>query len=276
MFVEGDVIELNYTAKEKDSGQVFDTTMKEEAEKAGIYSEKAKYKPLIIVLGEYELLPGLEKAVKEMSVGEHKEIELNAENGFGERKAELIRIVSLAEFKKQKIQPFPGLILELNNVQGRVQTVSGGRVRVDFNHPLAGKTVKYSVKVEKQLMEEKEKIDAIMGKYLAFMEKEKYSYTIKEEERIETVGKKAEEKEKNIEKVKAREGKEKTKTEKMEKEKNWKEEKTEGKERVLEIKVNDEEKMPLMHGIKPFLERKLRLSAGIERIEVIYNEKKEQ
>lgn len=239
MFKEGNVIEVNYTAKEKDSGAVFDTTVKKEAEKAGIFNEKVSYTPKAIVLGENELLPGLEKVVKEMGVGEEKHVELNAEEGFGERKAELIRVVPIMEFTKQKMNPFPGLIVEVNNAQGKVQTVSGGRVRIDFNHPLAGKSVEYDLKVEKEIKGEGEILDVLLEKYLAFVEKGKYSYSVKKE-KISVKGKKVEKK-----------GEEKP---------------VEGK--YLELEVNDKEKLPMVQGIKPYLERKIRTCTGIERIEV--------
>lgn len=240
MFKEGSVIEINYTAKEKDSGKVFDTTVKEEAKKAEIFNEKVKYAPRVVVLGEHELLPGLEKIVRKMNVGESRKIELTPEEGFGERKAELIRVVPLQEFLKQKIQPFPGLIVEVNNAQGRVQTVSGGRVRMDFNHPLAGKTVEYDLTVEKEVKGEKERVDALLGKYLQFMGKEKYSYVVKKEKIKLVKGKKVEKK--------------------------GEEEPVKGK--FLRIVVKSSDKMPMLQGMKPYLERKLRATVGIERIEV--------
>jgi FKBP-type peptidyl-prolyl cis-trans isomerase 2 len=43
--------------------------------------------------------------------------------------------------------PYPGMIVSVNRLRGKVLSVSGGRVRVDFNHPLAGKTLRFDVEV---------------------------------------------------------------------------------------------------------------------------------
>jgi len=82
--------------------------------------------------------------------------------------------VPLQHFKKEKMQPFPGLVVEINGMQGKVQTVSGGRVRVDFNHPLAGKELLYDMKVERELTEPKEQVEELYKKYFGMVpEKEK-------------------------------------------------------------------------------------------------------
>jgi FKBP-type peptidyl-prolyl cis-trans isomerase SlyD len=56
----------------------------------------------------------------------------------------------------------PGLVVVLeNNLPGRIQSVSGGRVRIDFNHELAGKTLEYELKIEEKIADEKDKIKAL-------------------------------------------------------------------------------------------------------------------
>ena len=66
---------------------------------------------------------------------------------FGEREKDLVNIVSLKQFQTNKVNPFPGLVVTLDDVQGTVKAVSGGRVVVDFNHPLAGKDLFYEITV---------------------------------------------------------------------------------------------------------------------------------
>ncbi len=164
-FKKGDFLTINYTGKNAEDGQVFDTTLRETAEKEKVLDEKKEYKPLNLILGENEVLPGLEKTLESMKVGEKKKVELLPKEAFGERDSKLVSLVPLKEFKKRKMEPFPGLVVDLNGQVGKVQTVSGGRVRVDFNHPLAGKTVQFEVKVEKQITEKKEKIMALVNKF---------------------------------------------------------------------------------------------------------------
>lgn len=168
---DGDVIKISYTGKTIDTNQVFETTDKETAIKKGIYNKEAKYEPLTTIIGGNDLLKGLEEAIKEMKQGEEKKVNLNPKQAFGERNPEYIRMVPMQEFKKRDITPFPGLIIELNGMKGKIQTVSGGRIRVDFNHPLAGKTIEFQVKIEKILKKDKEKIDALTKKYFSFLTK---------------------------------------------------------------------------------------------------------
>lgn len=157
------VIQISFTGKA--DGKVFDTTDPAKAEEAGIKKEHGIYAPLTITLGKGEIIKGLEEALQEMKEGEEKTITIGPEKAFGERKKELIGLISKKEFEKRKMQPTPGMIIEVNNSYGRVQSVSGGRVRIDFNNELAGKTVEYQVKIEKELKEPKEVAKALAEKY---------------------------------------------------------------------------------------------------------------
>src|SRR3989338_4003309 len=145
---EGDMVQINYTGR-NERGEVFETTQEQVTVKEGSLDSKRKYEPLTTIMGDKDLLQALESHVKEMKEGEQKKFSLEAKEAFGERKAEYVKMVSLQEFRQRNIQPFPGLVVDLNGVQGKVQTVSGGRVRVDFNHPLAGQKVEFELKLEK-------------------------------------------------------------------------------------------------------------------------------
>ncbi|MDP6670725.1 MAG: hypothetical protein QGI60_02825, partial [archaeon] len=89
-------------------------------------------------------------------------------------------VIPLREFKKQKMQPVPGLIVEIDNRQGRVQSVSGGRVRVDFNHPLAGKDLEYEIKIEKEITGAKDQVNALFEKYFGVVPEKERSIKVKE------------------------------------------------------------------------------------------------
>jgi FKBP-type peptidyl-prolyl cis-trans isomerase 2 len=97
-----------------------------------------------------------------MGVGEQKSVELPPEDAFGIRDPNLVRILPLSEFKKRELDPFPGMLLDLDGTKGVVKSVSGGRVMVDLNHPLAGERIVYDVKVEEKLTETNPKIQALL------------------------------------------------------------------------------------------------------------------
>lgn len=188
MFSEGEVILVSYTARDRDSGRVHDTTSEKEAKEAGIWNQEREYRPLPVVFGQGNVFEKLENELKGMGVGESKKVLMEAKEAFGERNPELIRIVALKAFHEKKIAPFPGLVVEVDGKMGRIQSVSGGRVRVDFNHELAGKELEYEIKVEKRLESGLEIIRALAQKYFSFLPKEQLVVEQEEARAKETEG----------------------------------------------------------------------------------------
>jgi len=176
----GKIVLVNYTGKVVSNSEIFETTEEKKAVEGGIFQEGRKYMPLPIVTGNGEMLKPIEEAIDRMKSGETKKIVLKPSEAFGERKAEMIVVVPLAEFRRREINPVPGLVIDLNNQRGKVQSVSGGRVRVDFNHPLAGKDIEYEIKIEKELKSNREKIDAFFEKYFGMIPEKEKKLSIKE------------------------------------------------------------------------------------------------
>jgi len=159
------MVSVNFIGKELLENRVFDTTLAEEAKKAGIFEEKRKYAPLDVILGEKELLEQVEKELEGMKEGEKRITKMLAKNAFGERDARLVRVVPLQNFLEQKINPFPGLVVRIANAMGKVQSVSSGRVRIDFNNPLAGRDIEYHIELVKEIKDKKEVAEKIYEKY---------------------------------------------------------------------------------------------------------------
>ncbi|MHA1409271.1 MAG: FKBP-type peptidyl-prolyl cis-trans isomerase [Candidatus Odinarchaeia archaeon] len=105
----------------------------------------------------------LDEEFEKMKVGEEKTVEIPPEKAFGKRDPNAIKTLPLREFKKQKIKPYPGMRLKIGQTSALVKTVSSGRVTLDFNMPLAGKTLIYTVKVTEKLTEDIDKIKALIG-----------------------------------------------------------------------------------------------------------------
>ena len=175
---------MDFTAQELLNGETFETTLEADAKQAGVFNPNAQYKPVPMVIGKNDLFPLLEKELETMQIGEEKRIELEPKDAFGERSAARIALLSLQEFRKQKMQPIPGLVIEADGRQGKVQSVSGGRVRVDFNHPLAGKRVAYKLVLRKKIDEKEEQVSALLEKF--------FPHVKPEERKIKIEGEKAE------------------------------------------------------------------------------------
>jgi len=160
MIKKGDFIELDYEGYLVDNNQLFDTTKKAVAEKAGLVN-KENFEPNIVCIGQNHLLPGLDEFVEGKDLGNY-EVEVTSEEAFGKRNAKLLQLIPLKKFKDQKIQPFQGLELNIDGHLGIVRSISGGRVIVDFNHPLAGKDLKYKLDLKRIVVDLKEQVEAIL------------------------------------------------------------------------------------------------------------------
>ena len=158
----GDFVRVNFTGKIKDNDDVFDTTYEEIAQEAGIFEENKTYKPIPIVVGGNHLLPAIEEAIKGLEAGDKKTIEVESENAFGARDPSLIQLVPMREFKKQGMTPYPGMKIQSEGSTGKILTVNGGRVKVDFNHELAGRDLVYDVEVTEVIDDDDEKIKSMI------------------------------------------------------------------------------------------------------------------
>lgn len=165
---DGDFIEIEYVGKVKETNEIFDLTDEKTAKENNIYNPKVKYGPVSIIIGGGFVIKGLENEIKKMKAGEKKDVEIAPKDAFGERNANLMKLFSLNEFKKQGVMPVPGKYMDFGQgMRGKVLSVAGGRVRVDFNHPLSGKTLRYNVKISRLIEEKKEKIAAVSNFYIA-------------------------------------------------------------------------------------------------------------
>lgn len=167
----GDFVYINYVGKIKDSREIFDLTREDIAKKEGIFNPKFKYGPVPVIVDSRLVLPGLNKALKEMEVGEKRDVEIKPEEAFGQRNPELIRLIPEAAFKEQNIEARPGSFVTIRGMRGRIMSIAGGRAKVDFNHPLAGKTLEYELEVISKIEERDKKIKSIVF-YFTGMEKE--------------------------------------------------------------------------------------------------------
>ncbi|MEK6888214.1 MAG: peptidylprolyl isomerase [Candidatus Aenigmatarchaeota archaeon] len=147
---KGEFVKISYVGT-LETGEVFDLTDAETAKKEGIYSSKIIYGDLPIIVGANFMIKGLDNALLDLNVGDKKDIEIKPEDGFGERDARLVRTVPRKFFRDQKVEPRAGMIVDFGGAKGRIQSVDGGRIRVDFNNPLAGHLLKYTLDVKEKI-----------------------------------------------------------------------------------------------------------------------------
>ncbi len=158
---KNDFIEIEYTGRDRESEAIFDTTDKKAAQQEEIYNKSMDYGPVIICLGQSHILQGLDDRMMGKELGTYT-FELGPEEAFGNKNPRMIQLIATNRFRKEGINPVPGLVINADSMQGIIKTVSGGRTLVDFNHPLAGKEVSYSITIRRIVTDDKEKLDAIL------------------------------------------------------------------------------------------------------------------
>ncbi|MBF0489241.1 MAG: peptidylprolyl isomerase [Candidatus Omnitrophica bacterium] len=107
--------------------------------------------PLEIVYGDHSIIPGLEKGIEGMKVGEEKVIEVEPKDAYGE-----VDQKAFKEFPKSSMpkspEPKVGMVLQAESPNGEsfpamISAINGDKVTLDFNHPLAGKKLSFKIKV---------------------------------------------------------------------------------------------------------------------------------
>ncbi len=177
---KNDFIEIEYTGKLKGDGSVFDTTDKKIAQEHHLYREGAEYGPLIICVGEKHVLKGLDTFLTGKELGSYN-IELNPEDAFGKKDAKLIQLIPARKFTEHNIKPVPGLNVNVDGMLGLVKSASGGRILVDFNHPLSGRELVYDIKVIRIVNDKKEQVQSLLDLILS-VRKEDTEIALKDSE----------------------------------------------------------------------------------------------
>ncbi len=135
--------------------------------------------PLIYCLGEYMFIKGVDNFLIGKEIGEYN-IPLTPEKAFGKRNPKLIRMIPIKNFVQHNINPIPGSVFDFDGKLAKILTVSGGRVIVDFNHPVAGKDVEYHIKILRKVENIKEKVKSLNE----FFFRQSFKFEIKEKKLI--------------------------------------------------------------------------------------------
>lgn len=170
-----DFIEIEFTAKVKD-GDIFDSNIKEDLQGRDL---KTELKPFIFSLGEGMFLQGIEDFLIGKDIGEYN-IELTSDKAFGKRNPSLVQMMPIKVFAEQNVNPVPGIMFNFDGRIGKILTVTGGRVMVDFNNPIAGKDVEYKVRVLRKVEDINEKTKALID----FLFKRDLKFEIKDKKLI--------------------------------------------------------------------------------------------
>ncbi len=182
-FNKGSLILVDYTAKVKDTEEIFDTTIEEDAKKHSIHEQNVKYQPKLVSIGEvsYPVLKGLDEALAKTSAGDKLTVEVTPDKGFGERDSGKVRMIPLRKLGEDAEKVSIGDAIEVDNKRGIIRFIGSGRVQIDYNHRYAGKTILFDVNVIKSLETPNDKIDSILKNRLP-VEDTKIGFDLKDKE----------------------------------------------------------------------------------------------
>ncbi|MFA5943943.1 MAG: peptidylprolyl isomerase [Candidatus Thermoplasmatota archaeon] len=159
---DGDVVRFDYTLYV--DGKMVETSEESVAKANNIHREARNYRPLTVTLGSRQIIAGLESHMRSHGQkGKAVTVDIAAVDAYGERDAKKIQTIPLQKFKAQKVQPQVGMQLNMGNERGTVTQVAGGRVRVDLNHDLAGKALRYDYTIRDVVADEAGKVEAVLA-----------------------------------------------------------------------------------------------------------------
>lgn len=106
--------------------------------------------PATLQLGAGEMLPGMEQLIIGLEIGTNHVFELEPENAFGPHRPELMERVKREHMPNEEIEPMS--IMEFtapdgSRYSGLVREIDAQSALIDFNHPLAGKSIRFEVKI---------------------------------------------------------------------------------------------------------------------------------
>lgn len=107
--------------------------------------------PLVFTIGNGDVISGLESALYGMHINDEKSVSIPAIRAYGEPNPNLVARVEKRDFPDTAVL-IPGVILEArddtgNTARGKILAVESNSVTIDYNHPLAGKSLDFEIKV---------------------------------------------------------------------------------------------------------------------------------
>ena len=137
----GDKVGVDYLGT-LDDGTVFDTSIKEEAEKAGL-PLRPSYAPLEFTVGAGQMIKGFDEGVVGMAEGEEKNVKISPGEAYGE--VDPSRVVDVPKENMPEGVEVGMMLTNQQGMQGKIIEIGNETVKMDFNHPLAGKALNFKI-----------------------------------------------------------------------------------------------------------------------------------
>ena len=158
----GDLVLAEFDGWIQESDDLFDTTDESLAKEKDIFDEKMVYGAQPLIVGKERLFPGLDEHMLKAEIGKEYEVVIPPEKAAGPRDPKLVELHPMREFLRQDIEPQVGMEVTVRNRRATIIAMTAGRVRIDFNNKLAGRTLRYRYKVVSKPKKPKEIVEHLL------------------------------------------------------------------------------------------------------------------
>ena len=162
---EGTIVHIDYDLFNADSEKLIETTREDIAKEHDAHDENRTYSPMVTVVGDGRLIPGFETHLAEAEAETDYSFDIEPSEAYGERDASLVETISQNVLLRSVRAPEMlgiGSPVEIGGRTGVLQFLSAGRARIDYNHPLAGATLRYDYRITKVVEDRKEKVETLL------------------------------------------------------------------------------------------------------------------
>ena len=162
---EGTIVHVDYELYNGESGDLIETTREDVAKEHEMHQEGRNYTPMVCVVGGGNLIPGFEAALGDAKANKETEIVIEAAEAYGEKDPQQIETISIDKLIRAVQDPnslYIGAPVTIGNRQGHLSYLAAGRARIDYNHPMAGKSLKYSFNVVDVVEGKEDKVTALL------------------------------------------------------------------------------------------------------------------
>lgn len=160
-FEKGSLVLVEYTAKLED-GTVIEAANQGDAPDG---ERNFSSRPKLVSVGDpsYPVLRGFDRALADAEVSAPQTVAVQPADAYGERRRDKVKMITARKLGKDADRYTVGDTVEVNGNTGVILSMGSGRVRVDFNHIFAGKTITYEFTILKQLESDTDKIEGLLA-----------------------------------------------------------------------------------------------------------------
>ncbi len=161
MMESGSIIHIDYNLFNVDSDELIETTREEVAKEHDAHDENRTYQPLVTVVGDGRLIAGFETHLESAEADTDYEFDIPPEDAYGERDPNSIETIGQDVLFRSVRDPDSlavGGPVEIGGKTGVLKMLRAGRARIDYNHPLAGRTLRYNYRIVKVIEDREEKV----------------------------------------------------------------------------------------------------------------------